>query len=257
MTDIDQLKEYENPVLYDLENQDFEPDGLFFLALAKQLGGPVLELGCGTGRITIPLAQNGVEITGLDLVSGMLAWAKQKAGALPIQWVEADIRSYHLGQSFRLIFETGSVFQHMLTRDDQEAYLARVREHLEDEGRFVFGLMFPHPDLLSSVETEKEWFSYENPEGQEVKVSGIEDYDPLRQVKLETAYRRWKDASGQEVVHIAPLSLRYVFPQEIETLLHYNGFEILERYGDCEGNPLTGESRMMIFVCKKRAPVAT
>lgn len=252
MNKNDNLSEYADPELYDLENQDFEPDGPFFLEIAKKLQGPVLEVGCGTGRITVPLAQNQVEITGLDVVPVMISRAKQKAGNLQIQWVVDDIRSFHLQSSFRLIFETGNVFQHLLTRPDQEAYLHRVREHLEDQGRFVFGLMFPHPELLTSEESEKEWYQYEDRQGHTIRVSGTDLYDPIRQVKLETAYRRWIDESGMEVLKVAPLSLRYTFPQEIETLLLYNGFDIIEQYGDWECNPLTDKSRMIISVCKKQ-----
>lgn len=246
------LSEYADPELYDLENQDFEPDGLFLLDVAKKLHRPVLEVGCGTGRITIPLAQNQIEMTGLDVVPAMIQQAKQKAGDLPIRWVIDDIRCFHLEQSFRLIFETGSVFQHLLVRSDQESYLAKVREHLEQEGRFIFGLMFPHPELLTSEETEKEWFQYEDQHGHTIRVSGTEFYDPIRQVKLETAYRRWVDESGNEILKVAPLSLRYTFPQEIETLLYYNGFDIVEQYGDWEYGELTDKSRMIISVCKRR-----
>lgn len=253
MTIIDNnLEEYTDPEIYDLENQDFEPDGLFFLDFAKKLNGPVLELGCGTGRVTIPLAGHGVDMTGLDVVPGMIARALRKAGELPIQWIIQDARSFNLGRSFRLIFESGSMFQHLLTRTDQEAFLARVHEHLEDEGRFIVSLMFPHADMLTSVELEKDWFSYEDLAGQKIQVSGTEYYDPVRQVKLETAYRRWMDDSGQEILRVAPLCLRYMFPQEMEALLHYNRFRVLEQYGDWEGKPLTEKSRMIITVCKKR-----
>ena len=249
---IDNLEEYADPEIYDLENQAFEPDGSFFLAFAKRLDGPVLELGCGTGRVTIPLAQNGVDMTGLDVVPAMIERAKQKAGGLPIQWIVDDARFFRLERSFRLIFETGSVFQHMLTRSDQEAFLARVREHLKNDGRFITSLIFPHHNLLTFAETEKEWFTHRNRAGQEIRVSGTEYYDPVRQVKLETAYRRWKDDNGQEILKAAPLSLRYVFPQEMEALLYYNGFQVLERFGDWNLSLLIDKSRLMIFVCQKR-----
>jgi len=249
---IDNLEEYADPEIYDLENREFGPDGSFFLDFAKKLEGPVLELGCGTGRVTIPLAQNGVDITGLDVVPAMIERAKQKAGELPIQWIIDDARFFRLERSFRLIFETGSVFQHVLTRSDQEAFLARVREHLENDGRFIASLMFPHADLLTSAETEKEWFSYENHAGQKIRVSGTEYYDPVRQVKLETAYRRWVDDSDQEILKVAPLSLRYIFPQEMEALLYYNGFQVSEQFGDWDSSPLPNKSRLMIFVCQKR-----
>jgi SAM-dependent methyltransferase len=248
----DNLIEYSEPEIYDLENNTFEPDGPFLLEIAGRTGDPVLELGCGTGRLTIPMAQAGVEITGLDVVPEMLELAKQKAVGLSIQWVLADARAFRLDRTYRLIFESGSVFQHMLTNADQEAFLARVREHLDDEGLFVFGTFFPHPEQLGSDEMEKEWFTKAHPGGWEIRVSGIEQYDELNQIKVETAYRRWKDASGAEVVRVAPLALRYSFPQEMESLLHHNGFSILERYGDNDGSPLTNESRLMIYVCQKR-----
>jgi SAM-dependent methyltransferase len=250
---LNNLEEYADPILYDLENKSFEPDGPFYLALAQRIGGPVLELGCGTGRITIPMAQQGISMTGVDITPGMLDHARQKAQALPIQWVEADARSFQLGRQFRFIFESGSLFQHLLERADQEAMLARVRDHLEPEGRLVIGAIFPNADLLADVETEQFWFSYANAEGQEVRVSGTQHYDPVRQVKTETAYRRWRDADGREIVRPAPLMLRNIFPQELESLLHYNGFTVIERYGDLDFSPLMETSQHIIYLCQKRA----
>lgn len=247
------LSEYEDPLLYDLENQDSEQDEIYLLGLAQKLNGPVLELGCGTGRITIPLAKNGVDITGLDVVPEMLARARQKAAGLPIQWIEADARAFHLPRRFRLIFETGSVFMHMLERCDQEAFLGCIYEHLEEDGRFVFGVMFPHAAMLVSEADEKDWYTYQDEAGRTVRVSGNEIYDPLRQVKLETAFRRWTDENGAEVERVAPLSLRYTFPRELETLLHYNGLEILEQYGGWDQAPLTQESQLIISVCRRRS----
>lgn len=248
----DNLLEYADPEIYDLENNDFEPDRTFLLENARRTGNPVLELGCGTGRLTFPLAQAGVEITGLDVVPGMLERAKRKAQGLPIRWVLADVRTYQLGRTFRLIFESGSVFGHMLTRPDQEAFLARVREHLDEAGLFIFGSWFPRPKMFEDVEEEKDWFTVQHPDGYEIHVSGTEYYDALQQVKVETAYRRWKDTRGKEVLQVAPLSLRYSFPQELEALLHYNGFTLVERYGDTDCSPLTNDSRMLICVCRKR-----
>ncbi|MFN8443507.1 MAG: class I SAM-dependent methyltransferase [Caldilineaceae bacterium] len=131
------IDEYRDAELYDLENQGFEPAGPFYLSLAQQAGGAVLELGCGTGRYTIPIAERGIDITGLDLVPEMLERAKSKAGSLSVSWIQADARSFHLGRKFDLIFESGAMFQHLLERSDQEQMLACVREHLTDEGKFV------------------------------------------------------------------------------------------------------------------------
>lgn len=244
----DNLIEYADPDLYDLENARFEPDGPFFLALARRFGGPVLELGCGTGRLTIPLAREGFAMTGLDITPAMLARAREKSRGLPIEWVEADARAFHLSRHFPLIFESGATFQHMHLRADQEALLACVRAHLAPGGRFVCGVLFPSFEMLENVDEEKEWFTYQNREGREIRVSGTEHYDPLTQIKTETAFRRWHDAAGREVTRIAPLQLRYVFPQEMEALLHYNGFTVLERYGDCDFSPLAATSRSMFYL---------
>ncbi len=251
LTTYNNLEEYADPVIYDLENSKFEPDGPFYLALAQRFGGPVLEIGCGTGRITIPLAQHGIEITGLDIAPQMLAWARHKAHNLPIQWMEADARMFHLGRQFRFIFESGATFQHLLERADQEAMLARVHEHLEPEGYLVVSTLFPHVDLMTNEDAEQDWFSYLNEQGQEVRVSGTQHYDSLRQIKTETAFRRWCDAEGREVVRPAPLMLRYTFPQEMEALLHYNGFTVLERYGDMDFGSLSSDSKHMIYVCRR------
>jgi SAM-dependent methyltransferase len=244
------LAEYLTPNLYDLENPDFEPEGLFFLELARETGGPVLEIGCGTGRMTIPMAKAGLDMTGLDIVPEMLERAKEKAGKLPITWVETDARTYALNRKFRFIFECGSVFMHQLTNADQQAFLARVREHLAPDGRFVVSVFFPHRENLENVLQEKEWFTYQDDLGQTVRVSGTEAYDELTQVKTETAIRRVTQLDGEEKVLVAPLNLRYTFPQEMETLLDHAGFTILRRFGGPDCSPLTVESRFLVYVCE-------
>ncbi len=113
------LEEYQDPDIYDLENAASELEHSFYLSLAHEAGGPVLELGCGTGRMTIPMVQAGLDVTGLDVVPTMLEQARRKAGDLPIQWIEADVRNFHLGRQFHFIFEYGCVFMHMLSNTDQ------------------------------------------------------------------------------------------------------------------------------------------
>jgi SAM-dependent methyltransferase len=242
------LVEYDHPNLYDLENRDFTPQGPFYLALAQQAGGPVLELGCGTGRITIPLARHGVEMTGLDIVSGMLEQARSKAADLPIRWVEADARTFHIPTTFRLIYATTGAFQHMLERADQEGLLARVRAHLAPDGLFAFDV--GSPQVIGEMPEEQPWFTYADERVGEVRVSGTCHYDLVRQVYTETAYRRWREVDGRDITHHSPLELRFFYPQELEALLHYNGFTVVEQYGDYDRGSLTAESKTMIYVCR-------
>ena len=248
----DNQAEYKNAGRYDLENDKSEPETSFYLALARRFGEPVLELGCGTGRFTIPLAQQGVKITGLDLSPEMLARARQKAGSQQIEWVQADIRRFSLGRQFSFIFESGATFQHLLERIEHEAFLGCVRQHLAQAGVFVIAARLPTADTIKSNMRDNPWYTYGDDHGYQISVSGTEYYDPIRQIKTETAIRRWTDSQGKECVERAPLRLRYFFPQELEALLHYNGFKVVERYGGPDFSPLTADSEYIVYVARSR-----
>lgn len=249
MPNYTNLEAYTDPIIYDHEQSQAEPQGPFYLALAQQTGGQVLELGCGTGRVTAYLAHHGVDIIGLDLVPAMLERARSKAGDLPIRWIEADARTFRLDTSFQLIYATTGIFQHLLERPDQEAVLTRIREHLAPHGIFAVDVNVPQLSKIHSGEDEQAWYTFVDELGREIHASGIEHYDPIRQIYTETAYYRWYDEAKGEVLSRQPLALRFFFPQELDALLAYNGFTILQRYGDWDGSPLTEESTTMIFVC--------
>ena len=108
---------------------------------------------------------------------------------------------------------------------------------------------------MVDAEEEQDWLSYIDENGRAVRVTGTDRYDPVRQIREETAYRRWHDTEGREVTRRAHLALRLVFPQEMSCLLHYNGFTVLHRYGDWDFGPLTDQSRHIIHVCKKARSV--
>jgi SAM-dependent methyltransferase len=267
LIDHDNLEEFADPVGYDREDSS-DTGVAFYAALARETGGPVLEIACGTGRVAIPIAQQGFDVTGLDVVPGMLEVARGKAEAagLPARWVEGDARAFDLGERFRLIFLTGNAFQAFLTNADQEALLGRVRAHLHDEGLFAFETRNPRwgtrgeseedrDGLFVNLETraeEEAWPSYIDATGREVRVSRTRDYDHVAQVLHWTTYRRWRDGV-QERTKVTRIALRYTFPQELAALLHHNGFAITRRYGNWNGDPLTATSPSIIVVCRKRA----
>jgi SAM-dependent methyltransferase len=128
---------------YDMgRSADATGDVPFYLELARQAGErgqAVLELGCGTGRVTIPIALAGVEVVGLDDAPAMLDVARRKAAAAgaTVRWVTADMRSFDLWQRFGLVIIPFRSFLHMLTEDDQAACLERVFAHLLPGGRFA------------------------------------------------------------------------------------------------------------------------
>ena len=112
----------------------------FYVGEAKRADGPVLELACGTGRVTIPVAQSGVEIVGLDQSASMLATARAKAAeaGVKIAWVEADCRTFALSRKFALIFMAFNSMQHLHDHASLAALFAHVRGHLAPGGRFSF-----------------------------------------------------------------------------------------------------------------------
>jgi SAM-dependent methyltransferase len=238
--DHDNLDAFADAINYDL--QDASDTGVaFYRGLAQEVGGPVFEIACGTGRVTLPIAQLGVAITGLDIVPGMLAQARRKSRGLPVRWVEADARAFDLAERFRLIFLTGNAFQAFVTNADQAALLQRVQAHLDDEGLFAFETRNPllpgtttRVGFFVPLETrsqEDHWPSFINAAGYEVRVSTTQVYDHLAQVVHLTSYHRWHDGA-QDHTRIARTALRYTFPQELAALLYYEGFSVIRQYGD-------------------------
>src|SRR5579859_2941734 len=134
--DHDSLEEFRDPQTYDLECDSYDEDCPFVDQWAQSLGGPLLDLACGTGRMALRLALQGYQVTGVDIVPEMIAQARQKAAerSVSIEWVVADARSFHLQKQFPYIYMLENAFQFFLTREDQEAMLAHVRDHLLPEG---------------------------------------------------------------------------------------------------------------------------
>src|SRR5262245_56439435 len=129
-------------------------DVAFFLDEAVGAGGPVLELGCGTGRVLIPIARAGVEIVGVDASAPMLNICRDRllqeleAVQARVTLVHADMRSFALDRRFTLATIPFRPFQHLLTVDDQLACLSAIRRHLVDGGRLILDLFNPSLDAL-------------------------------------------------------------------------------------------------------------
>lgn len=258
--DNSDLDEYVDAEGYDLENGLSGPDLDYYLDLAREVGGPGLDLACGTGYLTIPFAELGLAMTGVDRAREMLDLARHKGGSLPIRWLLADCRSLDLGKQFRLITLTGNAFQEFLTREDQERLLGTVRRHLAPDGVFAFETRFPRaselltgPALDGRWSPETEWRRYENANGQTVVVTTTQRYDAIRQWAEYVIHQRWPGGDDQIEERAERAVLRFVFPQEMETLLHYNGLAIEHAYGDWDRRPLSSDSPRMIYVCRLRS----
>lgn len=252
---LDNSEEYDNPTLYDQENDAFTDEVPFLSKWAAKMGGPIIDIACGTGRVTIPLASKGFHLIGVDVHNGMLNEARKKSSKqeLQIEWFEQDCTKFDLDVKSNFIYSVGNSFQHFLTNEAQDGLLSSVNRHLNKEGIFIFGTRFPSVEELLQPSTEEYWRSYVDQETQnKVDVFTISSYDSLEQIQHYTTIRKYKN-QADEIVHqnITRISLRYVFPKEMERLLFAHGFEILHVYKDWNESPVTNDSYAMIYVCKK------
>ncbi|MBU1239325.1 methyltransferase domain-containing protein [Myxococcota bacterium] len=230
--------------LYDCIN-NFHDDEPFYLE--KCSGKTVLELCCGTGRLTIPLAKQGVDIRGLDLSKSMLERAREKATreGVPDCFLWGDMRDFSLGKTFDVVFIPFNSLQCIYSTTDLERVFERVHRHLAAKGRFIFDVFNPSIHLM--VERESGWHPVTRFEhgGREVEIDEQCAYDDLHQVNRV----KWRYTMGTEVT-MEPLDMRCFYPQEMMALLRHNGFAVEQLLGDFQQNPFEQGCAKMIFVCK-------
>lgn len=244
---------YVYPEDYDTKEQQYMDDYELILEWARHCGGPVADLGCGTGRLLLPLTAEGIAVIGADASRSMLDLAAHKAveAGLSVPLYETDLTSLVLPGSFAMMYMVGNTFQHILSNEDQERMLAGIQHHLEPEGIYIFGTRVPDLKELSRVEVYEQ--SYTNRLGQQVTEQHEETYDPMTQllscktVKITAEPGCGKVLSRQNI----HLHIRYTFPQEALRLLKQSGFDILHVYGGWKKEPLTAASPEMIFICRK------
>jgi SAM-dependent methyltransferase len=233
----------ERAVLYDHVATGVEGDVAFYVEEAMTSGSPVLELGCGTGRILVPVAENGVAIVGLDASADMLGIARAKLAACRAdvrqraRLVRADMRDFELPERFRLVAIPYRAFLHNLDVEDQLRTLERAREHLTTDGRLILNMFDPSVRLLAAGRSSRPLHDdkeIRHPRtGNRVVVREDFRYDLARQL-VDGAFDYDELDAGGRVVRTthAPLTLRYVFRYEMEHLLARAGFRVEALFGD-------------------------
>ncbi|MBL8327083.1 MAG: class I SAM-dependent methyltransferase [Rubrivivax sp.] len=253
------LEEFQDPVNYDLEEVPGSHERIAMICDAVSRQGPsTLELACGTGIVTLPLAAAGQHTTGVDLSRPMLEHARAKAASMGLggrtAWHHADACGVRLPARFASAVLTGNAFQAFLTDADQRALLATVHAHLEVGGLFVFETRNPAGHPLHDISEWEPWFEYTSAQGHRVSVGGTQRWDAAARVLHWTTERRWTDArSGQRYQRSTRIACRFTPPDELAALLAAAGFTIERQLGAWDGSPLCASSPEIVTFCRPRS----
>jgi SAM-dependent methyltransferase len=225
----------------------------WFSGLARRTGGPILELGCGTGRITVPIAQDGHHIVGLDRSAAMLERAERRSrrASVEVRWVEGDMRAFSFNEAFALIFVAFNSFL-MLSPDDRWACLARAREHLAPRGRVAIDVFQPDPEVVVGLDggVVDEWERID-PES----ARAVRKFSSSRANVDGVTQRIWYDETNDDgtVTRISgTTTLHYLYRREVDLLFSEAGFNIETLHGDYDGNPADAHSRKLLVVAKRK-----
>jgi len=237
-------------------------DVQFFIDEAVKTGGPVLELGCGTGRVLIPTAREGIDIVGFDFSDHMLNKCREYLAKEPeevrerVTLLQGDMREFNLGRKFNLITLPFRPFQHLTTVDDQIKCLDCIYEHLNNDGILILDLFNPSIPFLGDEAALKETGEEPEitlPDGRRMKrrfkIVSRDFFSQVSQIEI-IYYVTHPSGKTERLVHEFPM--RYIFRWETEHLLARCGYEILELFADYDrseyGSKYPGE---LIFVAKK------
>ena len=290
LVDAGSREHYADAALYDYEYRRRRADVTFYRELARRRGADrILELGAGSGRVTLPLARDGHAVVALDQSEAMLARLRARIARLPapvaerITPVTGDLRTFSVAGRFPLAIAAFNVLEHLYTRGEVTACLQRIAAHLAPGGVFAFDVQLPDLAWLLRDST-KRWARtrFTDPTtGRAMFYSTNHDYDPVSQIALIRLYYEPADEPGREspglpgrpgrvstapathsvdrdrrrpaAVRVVKLSQRKFFPAELEALVAHAGFRVLERYGDFSFRPLDGTAESQVLVCE---PVA-
>lgn len=202
----------------------------------------VLDLGCGTGRLSVPLALAGRRVTGLDAAPAMLeaAQAKAEAAGVHVEWRRGDMTSFELDRRFDLIMVTGNTLAHLTTDADLYGCLRGIRRHLGPGGLFAWDVV--NAKRRPSPDPEKER-TRRAPVGSGLRIRETACFNPATGVSRS----QWRVQQGDGAVHRLEFALRSFRPDDLAAALESAGLRLLERYGEFDRSRyLPGSSRLQV-----------
>jgi len=247
-------------MLYDQDERNIVRDDIpFYKELADRSRGPILELGCGTGRVTLPLIREGHEVWGLDYSSRMLERLSHKLSSCSqveqnrMHMIEADMSDFQLPIRFQLIFIPFRSFQLLTDPEQAAACLQRVHVHLADDGMFALHLFKPYGVLDESwiCEEREDWSTIDPKTGVRIRRTQTRgSINVAAQIIYPTHTYYVKDGAQAEKVYVEELAMKYYYEHQIQELLKAAKLDIVEQYGYFDRRPVEHGSEL-IYLCRK------
>lgn len=246
---------------YDAENEHqamLHEDVPFFLGQLPRKPQSLLEIGVGTGRAAIPLAQAGHRVVGVDYAKDMLDIAQRKADAVGLsrkhlQLLRADAKRLNLGRKFDWICIFFNTFLAFVTLEEQDAVLAAAVRHLKPSGRFWVDIFQPNLTLLAQEESHDlaPTLCFVPRLGRTVLKTTSVKRDPAAQAQHVTFSYAWFDEFGAEHRDQTQFSMTFLFPRELRLLIERHGMEIEHLWGNYDGSRLDADSPRIIARCRR------
>jgi ubiquinone/menaquinone biosynthesis C-methylase UbiE len=244
---------FDDGELYDILFKDLRYAIDFYVALAREAKGPVLDIACGTGRILLPCLQAGADIDGLDLSEGMLKTLRKKATALHLEprLYTADMSDFRLPRRYALIMITFNAFIHNLTQEAQIRCLELCRQHLIPGGALAFDTFFPGLGILGSAENTRALeIETRHPQtGLPLRLYDTRSFNRVEQIQRSVNEVEMLDADGStKIIHRSEFRVRWTYKAEMALLMRIAGFARWDIFGDFDRRPLTRETDAMIVL---------
>jgi SAM-dependent methyltransferase len=225
---------------YDRGTADMAVEPVVDFLVERAEAGPVLELGIGTGRIALPLAQRGVDVHGIDLSEAMVAKLREKPGGDTIGVTIGDFATTRVEGKFALAYLVFNTINNLTTQEAQVACFANVAAHLRPGGCFVIEVGVPDLQRLPFGETIRPFALSE-------AHLGFDEYDVVNQGLISHHYNRVDDGTFAKW----SIPFRYVWPAELDLMARLAGMRLRERWSGWEGEPFTATSEKLIGVWEK------
>ncbi|RLT42006.1 MAG: class I SAM-dependent methyltransferase [Chloroflexi bacterium] len=236
---------------YDLDFEDYDDDVSFYQSLAEYHGDTVLELGCGTGRVAVPLAQSGLKVTGVDINDAMLAVAKQRMGARKgLTLKRGDMTTLNLKQTYALVTVPLGGVQHLASVEEFADTIAVIARHLAPGGVAVVDIEAPHPDDFDPTPQPivEHWTKPWADGGQVTKLVSVESR-PAESIKDITWHFDVASKTGALRRMTTMFTFRTITLPEVTLAGRLAGLRTVAAFGDYEFSPFdTGAERMIVLL---------